>query len=120
MAATRQQILNDFEEIKKQGFTWEQYYDSLIDSEKKLVSDIVYKAPTLGNDIIISPTQSGYATTDGILDYNDSQIDNSQKSGNKKFKMPTWGWIAIGIGGAVALTLIISLAVKAGKKAKAV
>ncbi len=35
-------------------------------------------------------------------------------------KMPTWGWIAIGIGGAVALTLIITLAVKAGKKAKAV
>lgn len=115
MAATRQQILNDFEEIKKQGFTWEQYYDSLSDSEKKLVSDIIYKAPTLGNNIIISPTQSGYATTDGILDYNDSQ-----KSGNKKFKMPVWGWITIGVGGAVALTLIITLAVKAGKKAKAV
>lgn len=45
--------------------------------------------------------------------------DNSNKT-DKTFNMPTWGWIAIGIGGAAVLTLIITLAVKAGKKAKAV
>lgn len=34
-------------------------------------------------------------------------------------KMPVWGWAAIGVGGLAIITLVVILAVKASKKAKA-
>jgi hypothetical protein len=117
MPVTRESILKDFEDAKKEGFTWEQYYDSLSNTEKKIVSDIIYKAPTIGQDIFIAPTQGGLVQKESDMKYDESLTHNNKS--DKSFKMPTWGWVAIGVGSLAVLALVITLGIKASRKAKA-
>lgn len=50
-----------------------------------------------------------------VADEKQKQTPSSKKD---TFKMPTWGWITIGIGSLAALSLVIVLGVKAASKNK--
>lgn len=53
------------------------------------------------------------------LSENDKNIIGLNKDNKKSFKMPTWGWVAIGVGSLAVLALVITLGIKASRKAKA-
>jgi hypothetical protein len=113
--ATRESILKDYEEVKKDGISWQIYYDSLSNQEKLLVSDLG-RVPSIGtgiDNIQIAAKQHGTPST-----YTQEMINkyNAGQPTAKPFKMPTWGWVGIGVGGAAIITLIIVFGIKAARK----